>query len=366
MRVENKLFSKLQKRGFSNSLEARKSVFLFPGQGSQKVGMMKEYFQKYSEVRRVFWEMDQVVGKKLSEIMFSGPEEELNRSENAQPAIMCSSVAICKVIEKEYGFSFSKLNKENNVLLGHSLGEFSALTAAGMFDLGEAIELVKKRGEKMQECVPLGGPPTAMIALIGSIDVNYIKTVLSETEKKREEKNLVADLANINSPQQVVLSGHKEALKEVTAILKQGNAKFREVPLSVGAPFHSRLMQPVTHFIRETLQEKEEKWNLFPPFIPAIMNFDCSIVRDDTLHISNCLSQLTTRTVLFSDCLNKLTGMGFTHFYEIGFGDTLSSLVSKNIKGAHVSNMSSFIDAKDPFPSFLLNQKGHENRGVIF
>ena len=207
-------------------------AFVFPGQGSQDVGMGKALADAFPAARAVFEEVDAALGQKLSQIMWDGPKETLTLTENAQPALMAVSMAVMRVLEAEKGFS---LNRRVAFVAGHSLGEYSALAAAGAFTIADAAKLLKLRGQAMQKAVPVG--QGAMAALLG-VGLDVARKVAAEAAQGD-----VCDVANDNEPTQVVLSGHKTAIDRVAEIGKAHGVR-RAMPLPVSAPFHCRLLQP--------------------------------------------------------------------------------------------------------------------------
>jgi [acyl-carrier-protein] S-malonyltransferase len=231
-------------------------AFIFPGQGSQDVGMGRELAQAYPSARAVFEEVDDALGQKLSQIMWEGPKETLTLTENAQPALMAVSMAVMRVLEKEYGFS---LKDKVKFVAGHSLGEYSALAAAGAFSLADAARLLKLRGQAMQAAVPVG--KGAMTALLG-VGIDAARQV-AEAAAQGD----VCQVANDNEPTQVVLSGDKTAIDRVPEIGK-GFGVRRAVPLPVSAPFHCALMQPAADAMRAALA----KVTVNAPVIPVVAN----------------------------------------------------------------------------------------------
>ncbi len=231
-------------------------AFIFPGQGSQDVGMGRELAQTYAPAREVFEEVDAALGQNLSQIMWEGPKETLTLTENAQPALMAVSMAVMRVLEKEHGF---KLKDQVKFVAGHSLGEYSALAAAGAFSLADAARLLKLRGQAMQAAVPVG--KGAMTALLG-VGIDAARKV-AEAAAQGD----VCQVANDNEPTQVVLSGDKVALDRVPEIGKAHGVR-RAVPLPVSAPFHCALMQPAADAMREALA----KVTVNAPVVPVVAN----------------------------------------------------------------------------------------------
>src|ERR1700761_8681865 len=232
-------------------------AFLFPGQGSQALGMGKALAAAFAPARDVFQEVDDALSQKLSRIMWEGPESDLTLTENAQPAIMVASLAVIAVLRKEGGLD---LAKHARLVAGHSLGEYSALCAAGAFSLADTARLLKIRGRAMQDAVPVG--EGAMTALIGA-DIQTAEAVAAEAQAQGG----ICVVANDNAPGQVVISGTKDALARAGDIAKAKGVK-RAIPLSVSAPFHCPLMQPAADVMRDALA----KIVIRPPAVPVLAN----------------------------------------------------------------------------------------------
>ncbi|MFA5899788.1 MAG: ACP S-malonyltransferase [Hyphomicrobium sp.] len=287
-------------------------AFVFPGQGSQDVGMGRELAQTYAPAREVFEEVDEALGQKLSQIMWEGPKETLTLTENAQPALMAVSMAVMRVLEREHGFS---LKDKVKFVAGHSLGEYSALAAAGAFSLADAARLLKLRGQAMQAAVPVG--KGAMTALLGvGID---IATKVAEAAAHGE----VCQVANDNEPTQVVLSGEKTALDRVPEIGKAHGVR-RAVPLPVSAPFHCALMQPAADAMRDALANV----TVNAPVVPVIANVLAAPISDPD-EIRKRLVEQVTGTVRWRECVGYMAANGITDIYEIGSGKVLAGLAKR-------------------------------------
>lgn len=288
---------------------AQKTAFVFPGQGSQKVGMGKYLAETYPEAKQVFEEVDDAIGKNLSQIIFEGPEEDLNMTENTQPAIMATSMAVWKVLEKQ-----GPIEAQALLVAGHSLGEYAALCAAGAFSITDAALLLDIRGRAMQQAVPFG--EGLMAAIIGP-DFADVKAAADEAG---------CEVANDNSPGQVVISGKKEAVLKAMEIAKEKGAK-KAVELAVSAPFHCSLMQPAA----EVMQEALEKITILEPKIPVICNVTAEATQDVEVIRQNLVSQVCG-TVRWRESVKKMEKLGVQSQIEIGNGKVLSGLV-KRISG---------------------------------
>jgi [acyl-carrier-protein] S-malonyltransferase len=287
-------------------------AFIFPGQGSQDVGMGRELALAYPSARAVFDEVDDALGQKLSQIMWEGPKETLTLTENAQPALMAVSMAVMRVLEKEHGLS---LKDKVKFVAGHSLGEYSALAAAGAFSLADATRLLKLRGQAMQAAVPVG--KGAMTALLG-VGIDVARQV-AEAAAQGD----VCQVANDNEPTQVVLSGAKVALDRVPEIGKAYGVR-RAVPLPVSAPFHCALMQPAADAMREALA----KVTVNAPVVPVVANVLAAPISDPD-EIKKRLVEQVTGTVRWRECVTYMTANGVTDVYEIGSGKVLAGLAKR-------------------------------------
>jgi len=289
-----------------------KRAFTFPGQGSQAVGMGKDLADAYQEARNVFAEVDDALGFKLSAIMFDGPDETLRLTENAQPALMAVSVAVTRVLESR-GFSL----KDNAAYVaGHSLGEYSALAAAGAFGLADAARLLKVRGQAMQQAVPVG--QGAMAAILG-LD---LETVLRAANDAADGE--VCGVANDNAPGQVVISGHVGAVNRAIELLKAAGAK-RALPLPVSAPFHCALMRPAADAMEHALNQVTVK----SPLVPVVTNVLARPITDPE-EIKKRLVEQVTGMVRWTECVGWLVkDGGVTQLVELGSGKVLSGLAKR-------------------------------------
>lgn len=287
-------------------------AFTFPGQGSQAVGMGKELAAAYPEARAVFQEVDEALGQRLSAIMFEGPEDILRLTENAQPALMAVSVAVVRVLEAR-GI---RLADHATYVAGHSLGEYSALCAAGTFSLTDTARLLRTRGQAMQKAVPVGHG--AMAALLG-LDLDTARQVAAEAAQ-----GAVCDVANDNAPGQVVVSGATAAVERAVEIAKGRGAK-RALLLPVSAPFHCSLMQPAADAMAAALAEV----TMNAPAVPLVANVLAAPVSDPD-EIRRRLVEQVTGVVRWTETVTWLTGAGgVTHLVELGTGKVLTGLARR-------------------------------------
>ena len=297
------------------------NAFIFPGQGSQDVGMGQALAETFPVARAVFEEVDDALGDKLSDLMRDGPKDQLTLTENAQPALMAVSMAVVRVLEAEHGITVGQHAK---FVAGHSLGEYSALAAAGTFSLADAARLLRIRGKAMQAAVPVG--EGAMAALLG-VGMDVAARVAEAAGQPGE----VCQIANDNEPTQVVLSGSKSAIDRVQEIGKEHGVR-RAVPLPVSAPFHCALMKPAADAMAEALSEVEMK----APVVPVVANVVAGPISEPA-EIRQRLIEQVTGTVRWRECMLAMTGAGVTNFYELGAGKVLSGLVKRIEKAAEGS-----------------------------
>ncbi|WP_411341289.1 ACP S-malonyltransferase [Sphingopyxis sp. J-6] len=290
-------------------------AFIFSGQGSQAVGMGKALADASPVAREVFQEVDDALGQKLFQLMSEGPEDQLTLTENAQPAIMANAIATLRVLEKEGGVT---LAAKADYVAGHSLGEYSALCAAGAFDLAITARLLKTRGQAMQAAVPVG--VGAMAALLGA----DIETAQKLADAAAEGE--VCTVANDNDPSQVVISGHKGAVERAVALVKDFGIK-RGVLLPVSAPFHCPLMQAAADAMAEALGTNPPA----APLVPVVANVTASPVSDaDT--IRDLLVQQVTGRVRWRESVGAMEDIGVAQFVEFG-GKVLSPMVKRSAAG---------------------------------
>ncbi|MEM7664266.1 MAG: ACP S-malonyltransferase [Pseudomonadota bacterium] len=301
-------------------------AFVFPGQGSQKVGMGVELAEASQAAREVFQEVDDALGQKLSAIMREGPEDQLTLTENAQPAIMANAIATLRVLESEFGV---KLADAGDCVAGHSLGEYTALCAVGAFSLADTARLLKLRGQAMQAAVPVG--EGAMAALLGA-DIEKA-TVLAEAAAEGE----VCEVANDNDPGQVVISGHKGAIERAVALVKEHGIK-RGILLPVSAPFHCSLMQPAADRMAGALAET-------PPAalaLPLYANVTAAKVSDPTEEQQLLVQQVTGR-VRWRESVANMHADGMAQFVELG-GKVLTPMIRKIAGEAETASLISMVE----------------------
>ncbi len=291
-------------------------AYVFPGQGSQAVGMGKDLSEAFSEAREIFQEVDEALKQNLSKIMFEGPADQLTLTENAQPALMAVSLAVIKVLETQGKIS---IRNTARYVAGHSLGEYSALAAAGSLTLSDAARLLKTRGQAMQKAVPVG--EGAMAALLG-LDADQAVKIASEASANGE----ICTVANDNGPGQAVVSGHKAAVERATVIAKDHGAK-RAMLLPVSAPFHCPLMKPAADVMAEALAAVTIK----APVVPVIANVTAATVIDPE-EIKRLLVEQVTGMVRWRESVHLMKEAGVTTLIEAGAGKVLTGL-AKRIDG---------------------------------
>jgi len=296
-------------------------AFLFPGQGSQSVGMGKALADASAAARDVFGEVDEALGQNLFRLMSDGPDEELKLTENAQPAIMAHALAVYRVLTREGGLD---LEKAAHFVAGHSLGEYSALAAAGSFGMATTAKLLKLRGQAMQRAVPVG--EGAMAALLGA-DVDLAQRIASTAAEGE-----VCEVANDNDPSQVVISGHKGAIDRAIELAKEMGAK-RAIALPVSAPFHCTLMQPAADAMAEALA----KVTLAAPVVPLYANVTAAATANPD-EIRDQLVQQVTGMVRWRESIANMAAEGVSEFVELG-GKVLGPMVKRIAPEAKVTSV---------------------------
>ncbi|PWC77680.1 ACP S-malonyltransferase [Azospirillum sp. TSH64] len=287
-------------------------AFVFPGQGSQAVGMGRELAEAFEVARHTFEEVDDALNQRLSRLMVEGPEADLTLTENAQPALMAVSVAVMRVLASEGGVD---LSKHATFVAGHSLGEYSALCAAGAFSLGDTARLLKLRGQAMQKAVPVG--KGAMAALLGA-DLDQAQGIAADAAQGE-----VCSIANDNSVGQVVISGSADAIDRAIALAAERGLK-RSVRLPVSAPFHCSLMQPAADAMAEALANV----TISAPVVPVVANVTASAVSDPNA-IRRLLVEQVTGMVRWRECVLYMKEQGVERLVEVGSGKVLAGLTKR-------------------------------------
>ncbi|HEY5337978.1 MAG TPA: ACP S-malonyltransferase [Rhizomicrobium sp.] len=289
-------------------------AFIFPGQGSQAVGMGKALADAFAPAREVFQEVDDALSQKLSKLMWEGPESDLVLTENAQPAIMAASMAVIRVLEREAGFDVAK---HARLVAGHSLGEYTALCAAGAFSIADAARLLKARGQAMQAAVPVG--EGGMSALLGA-EIDQAEELAKECAAAT---NGICVVANDNAPGQVVISGTKAAIDKAPEIAKTKGIK-RAMALNVSAPFHSPMMQPAADKMRDVLAAI----TIRPPAVSLVANVTAAEVSEPEMIRRLLVEQITAR-VRWRESVLAFRGLGITTTIEAGGSKVLTGMVKR-------------------------------------
>ena len=303
-------------------------AIVFPGQGSQYVGMGKDFYDTFSEAKEVFHEVDDALGFKLSNIILNGPKEELDLTENTQPAIMTVGVSIYRVLKKQ---KIKDLN-DYNFFAGHSLGEYTSLICSNSLSLKEGAKILKARGKSMQEAVPLN--VGAMAAVLGA-ELDLINEVI----KKHSSNQGVAEISNDNCPGQIVISGNKDKINKIVEDLKNNYSK-KAILLPVSAPFHCSLMQPSADKMKQILTKTEFQ----KPFINIVSNVTAKTI-DDFKEIPSLLTKQITHHVRWRESVDFMSKNGVKHFTEIGPGKALTGMIKrigKELTTTTIDNITQF------------------------
>ncbi len=303
------------------------NAILFPGQGSQIVGMGSEFYNKFEIVKKIFKEADDKLKYKISNIILEGPESDLKLTKNTQPAILTVSYAIFSVLKNEFNFDF----KSTNFFAGHSLGEYSALVCSDSLTFNDALFLLFERGKSMQEAVPLG--KGKMIAVLG-LSIDEINNLISETKVKG-----VCEIANDNAEGQTIVSGDVESINIFQSTLKANNKKF--IPLNVSAPFHCSLMKPAS----EKMKDKINSINFKKPLFDIVCNVTAKIEKNPE-DIKQLLIKQIYSTVRWRESIINMTKQKTTTFIEIGPGKVLTGMVKRTVKGINSFSINSIDDMK--------------------
>lgn len=296
-------------------------ALIFPGQGSQFIGMGQDLFESFTEAKDVFNEVDDALSQKLSNLIFSGESDDLNLTENTQPALMAVSLAVVRVLEKQGNLAVHKIC---SLMAGHSLGEYSALTAAGTIGLSDSARILKLRGQAMQKAVPVG--VGAMAAILG-LEYDDVAKIAQDAAQGD-----VCDIANDNSDGQVVVSGHKDAVDRAVALASERGAK-RAVLLPVSAPFHCSLMQPAA----EAMQDALAGISMQEPIVPIVANVTTeNVSAPDT--IRDLLVKQVTGTVRWRESIHAMKARGIEEMIELGAGKVLCGLVRRTDREIETKN----------------------------
>ncbi len=305
------------------------SSLLFPGQGSQVVGMGSEFYNNFNTVKEIFNQADEKLNYSISKIILEGPADHLQLTKNTQPAILTVSYSIFKVLKEEFNFDIKSIK----FLAGHSLGEYSALVSSEALNFEDALFLLHERGKAMQEAVPIG--EGSMIAVLG-LKINEIKDLL----KNKEEKKGICEIANDNAEGQVILSGKKTSLDELQKSLKE--KKIKCIPLKVSAPFHCSLMKPAA----EVMSSKINNIKFKNPSFNIVNNVNANIETDPN-KIKRLLIDQIFSTVKWRESLIYMSKKGENNFIEIGPGKALTGMVKRTLKEANCFSINSIEDIKN-------------------
>jgi [acyl-carrier-protein] S-malonyltransferase len=305
------------------------NALLFPGQGSQLVGMGSEFYNNFDIVKKIFSEADEKLNYSISKMILEGPTDELQLTKNTQPAILTVSYSIFRVLKDEFGFNF----KDTKYFAGHSLGEYSALVCSNALNFNDALYLLHERGKAMQEAVPL--EKGSMIAVLG-LKINEIKKLI----KNREDKQGVCEIANDNADGQVIISGDKDSVQSLQDSLKMN--KIKTIPLKVSAPFHCSLMIPAA----EKMKEKINNIKFDSPSFNIINNVTAEVEAKPD-EIKNLLIKQIFSTVRWRESIIKMSEAGVTKFTEIGPGKVLGGMVKRTIKNANCFSINTIADIKN-------------------
>ena len=310
------------------------SALLFPGQGSQVVGMGVEFYNNFDLVKRIFQEADDKLKYSISKLMLEGPEDQLRLTKNTQPAILTLSYSIFRVLREEFNFDF----KQFKYFLGHSLGEYSALVCSDALSFSDALYLLHERGNAMQEAVPIG--KGSMIAVLG-IKINDIKELI----KLRKSNKGVCEVANDNADGQIIISGDKESVNSFQLLLKE--KKIKSIPLKVSAPFHCSLMQPAADIMSDKINNTKFNNPLY-----EIFNNVTAKPEKKFENLKKLLIKQICSTVKWRESIINMSKLGVINYIEIGPGKALTGMVKRTVKNANCFSINSIADIKNLINEF--------------
>ena len=305
------------------------SALLFPGQGSQVVGMGSEFYNNFEVVKKIFNQADEKLNYSISKLILEGPEDKLQLTQNTQPAILTVSYSIFRVLKDEFGFDL----KNFKFFAGHSLGEYSALVCSNSLGFDDALYLLHERGKAMQEAVPLG--EGSMIAVLGT-KIEELANLLKQIDTKKG----ICEIANDNAVGQVIVSGNKEKIELLLGFLKE--KKIKSIPLKVSAPFHCSLMKPAAKIMEEKIQKTDFKNPLF-----NIVNNVTATPEINSDKIKKLLIDQIFSTVNWRDSIINIAKAGVKDFIEIGPGKALTGMVKRTIKEANCFSINTITDIKN-------------------
>jgi [acyl-carrier-protein] S-malonyltransferase len=312
------------------------NALLFPGQGSQVVGMGSEFYKNFELVKKIFKQADEKLNYPISKIILEGPENKLQLTKNTQPAILTVSYSIYRILKDEFGLDFNIFK----FFAGHSLGEYSALVCSNSLNYEDALYLLHERGKAMQEAVPVGiGSMIAVLGIKADELISLLKLVVNE---KNEE---VCEIANDNADGQIIISGHKESIIFLQKILKE--KKIKSIPLKVSAPFHCSLMKPAA----QIMEEKINNININEPLNKIINNVNASSETNPS-EIKKLLVKQIFSTVRWRESIIEMSKSGVKNFVEIGPGKVLSGMVKRTAKEANCFSINTIVDIKNLINEF--------------